>query len=227
MIKFAHIAVALFLITACSSSSEKSAIDWATEFTKQGLVEVDTVNYPIRVELRYSTNNNFVGKDVYGNLEMAYLQPETNAKLNKAASILEAEYPELEIVIWDAARPRRIQQILWDSVDVSAEERPMYVANPKTGSIHNYGGALDLTLGFKDGNLLDMGTDYDNFTKAAHIDKEDELIAMGVLSKAQARNREILRSIMVQAEFIPLTSEWWHFDAFSRDKTKQRYSIIE
>lgn len=224
-----RISLFLFMLSfliSCGSPSEKQ-INWDAEYTKQGLVKVDTLNYPIKVHLRYSTTNNFVGKDVYGSLEMAYLQPETNEKLINAASILADEYPELEFVIWDAARPRRIQQILWDSVDVSAEERPMYVANPETGSIHNYGGALDITLGFKNGNLLDMGTDYDNFTKAAHIDKEDELEAMGVLSKAQVRNREILRSIMTKAGFNTIQSEWWHFDAFSREETKQRFSIIE
>ena len=226
MIKYTLYLLLFCFVVNCDSPSVKQ-LNWDEEYTKQGLVPVDTLNNPIKVELRYSTSNNFVGKDVYGSLEMAYLQPETNEKLTTAAKILDKKYPDLTFVIWDAARPRRIQQVLWDSVDVSAEERPMYVANPETGSIHNFGGALDITLAHKNGSFLDMGTDYDNFTNIAHIDKEQELVTGGLLTELQVQNRQILRSVLEEAGFIPLQSEWWHFDAFSREETKRRFTIIE
>ncbi len=217
------------LISGCHKSNEKanSEINWNQIFASQGLSKVETEKLPILVTLRYSSENNFIGKDVYGDLEEAYLQPQTLEKLYKAAEALDTLHPELNLLIWDAARPRRIQQVLWDSVDVSAEERPKYVANPTSGSIHNYGGAVDITLANSSGEPLDMGTDYDNFTYLANIDKEAELLEKGELTKDQIQNRMILRNIMTEAGFLPLNSEWWHFDAFTREETKKRFKIVE
>jgi D-alanyl-D-alanine dipeptidase len=168
-----------------------------------------------------------LGKDVYGNLEDAYLQPEALSKLYKASELLSKSHPELKLLIWDAARPRRIQQVLWDKADIPLPERSQYVANPESGSIHNYGCAIDLTLADSAGNPLDMGTDYDDFSETAHIDNEEELVSKGVLTDLQVQNRAILRSVMTKAGFIPIRSEWWHFDAFSREETKARFKIVE
>ena len=164
---------------------------------------------------------------MYGTLEDAYLQVEALEKLYLAASFLKEDFPEYKILIWDAARPRRIQQLLWDVVDIPLSERSKYVANPSTGSIHNYGCAVDLTLTDLNGNPLDMGTDYDNFDEIAHIDEEEKLISLGLLNSEQVRNRKVLREVMTKAGFNTITSEWWHFDAFSREETKSRFSIVE
>jgi len=216
---------ALIVLVSCSESKKEPV--WNEIYTKQGLkiVEADSAN--ILVHLRYSTTNNFLGKDVYGNLEEAYLQPEALSKLYKASELLSKSHPELKLLIWDAARPRRIQQVLWDKADIPLPERSQYVANPESGSIHNYGCAIDLTLADSSGNPLDMGTDYDDFSETAHIDNEAELILKGVLTDRQVQNRAILRSAMTEAGFIPIRSEWWHFDAFSRDETKSRFKIVE
>lgn len=215
----------LILLVNCSESKKEPV--WHEVYTKQGLkvVEADSAN--ILVHLRYSTANNFLGKDVYGNLEEAYLQPEALSKLYKASELLSKSHPELKLLIWDAARPRRIQQVLWDKADIPLPERSQYVANPESGSIHNYGCAIDLTLADSAGNPLDMGTDYDDFSVTANIDNETELIEKGILTELQVQNRAILRSAMTQAGFIPVRSEWWHFDAFSREETKSRFKIVE
>ncbi|MBO6620647.1 MAG: M15 family metallopeptidase [Balneola sp.] len=215
----------LILLVSCSESKKEPV--WNEIYTKQGLkiVEADSAN--IKVHLRYSTNDNFLGKDVYGNLEDAYLQPEALSKLYKASEFLSKAHPELKLLIWDSARPRRIQQVLWDKADIPLPERSQYVANPESGSIHNYGCAIDLTLADSSGNPLDMGTDYDDFSETAHIDNEEELISKGVLTDLQVRNRAILRTVMTEAGFIPIRSEWWHFDAFSRAETKDRFKIVE
>lgn len=221
----------LFLILmfgiSCSDKPKEKKLDWGSEYKKQGLVLVDTKTANISVDLRYSGNNNFVGKDVYGTLEDAYLQVEALEKLYLATSFLKKDFPEYKILIWDAARPRRIQQLLWDVVDIPLSERSKYVANPATGSIHNYGCAVDLTLTDLNGNPLDMGTDYDNFDEIAHIDEEEKLISLGLLNSEQVRNRKVLREVMTKAGFNTITSEWWHFDAFSREETKSRFSIVE
>ncbi len=209
------------------SQSNKESMNWEKIYTEQGLEKVNTSNTNILVDLRYSTDNNFIGEDVYGNLEEAYLQPEALQKLNLAADVLKKSHPDLKILIWDAARPRRIQQVLWDTVDIPVDERSQYVANPTSGSIHNYGCAVDLTLADTTGKPIDMGTDYDNFSEAAHITNETDLIARGILTRQQVENRLILRSVMLEAGFFPINSEWWHFDAFTRKETKSRFKIVE
>lgn len=219
------ICFSLILLVSCSES--KKELVWHEVYTKQGLKVVETDSANILVHLRYSTANNFLGKDVYGNLEEAYLQPEALSKLYKASELLSKSHPELKLLIWDAARPRRIQQVLWDKADIPLPERSQYVANPESGSIHNYGCAIDLTLADSAGNPLDMGTDYDDFSETAHIDNETELIEKGILTELQVQNRAILRSAMTNAGFIPIRSEWWHFDAFSREETKSRFKIVE
>ena len=105
----------IFLIS-CSTSKEKTS--WYKVYTDQGLMVVNSDSASIKVNLRYSTTDNFIGKDVYGDLEEAYLQPEALSKLYKAAEYLNGLHPELRLLIWDAARPRRIQQVLWDQVEI-------------------------------------------------------------------------------------------------------------
>ncbi|MBR9918514.1 M15 family metallopeptidase [bacterium] len=224
---FKSVLIFSFMILLVSCSESKKEPVWHEIYTKQGLEVVKADSANIKVLLRYSTANNFLGKDVYGNLEEAYLQPEALSKLYKASELLSKSHPELKLLIWDAARPRRIQQVLWDKADIPLPERSQYVANPESGSIHNYGCAIDLTLADSSGNPLDMGTDYDDFSVTAHIDNETELIEKGILTDLQVQNRAILRSVMTKAGFIPIRSEWWHFDAFSREETKARFKIVE
>lgn len=216
----------IVILVSCSKT-KKGNMDWDKIYSEQGLEKVKTDSSNIIVKLRYSTDNNFIGKDVYGNLEEAYLQPEALKKLYQANELLTKKNPNLRILIWDAARPRRIQQILWDTVDIPLEERSQYVANPESGSIHNYGCAVDLTLADSLGNPIDMGTDYDDFSETAHITDESTLVSNDILTQQQVDNRLILRNVMTEAGFLTINSEWWHFDAFSRSETKKRFTIVE
>tara|TARA_R110002096_G_scaffold87831_5_gene201472 strand:+ start:5563 stop:6264 length:702 start_codon:yes stop_codon:yes gene_type:complete len=222
--------VSVGFLSSCNTNQkqmENTPIDWDSEFTTQGLHKIDTDSTKIIVELRYATTDNFMGKNVYGNLRTGYLQPEALSKLLNAQHMLNEEAPELRLLIYDVARPRRIQQVLWDSSDLPLEERSQYIANPVSGSIHNYGCAVDLTIAKADGTPLDMGTGYDDFSTLAHTDNEEELVAQGLLTSQQRENRLLLRSVMTKAGFLTLDSEWWHFDAFSRSETKTRFSIVE
>ena len=195
---------------------------------KQGLVDVQEIEPSILVELKYSTTDNFVGKDVYGDLTRAYLQPMAARKLAKASQYLQEHHPDLRLLVYDAARPRQAQWNLWNALpDVPEQERRKYVADPREGSIHNYGCAVDLTVATADGKPLDMGTKYDFFGEMAYPSREAALLKAGKLTKAQLDNRLILRTAMLQAGFTRIEYEWWHFNALSRERSKATYQIVE
>ena len=116
---------------------------------------------------------------------------------------------------------------MWTTLEMPFNEKVRYVSNPKNGSIHNYGCAVDLTICKSDGKLLDMGTDFDHFGRAANVSKEYLLLTDSVLSYKQFDNRKLLRKVMKSAGFSTISSEWWHFNALSRSEAKRNYSIIE
>ena len=200
---------------------------------KQGLVDVQTIDPTILVELKYSTTDNFVGKDVYGDLTRAYLQPMAARKLAQASRYLQAHHPDLRLLVYDAARPRSAQWNLWNALpNLPERERQKYVADPRKGSIHNYGCAVDLTVATKNGRSglpepLDMGTKYDFFGELAYPSQETRLLKAGKLTKQQIENRQILRTAMRQGGFSPIEFEWWHFNALAREKAKMVFRIVD
>ena len=101
---------------------------------------------------------------------------------------------------------------MWD-----AYPNPMYVANPYTkGSIHSRGAAVDLTLVDERGCELDMGTPYDFFGRAAHIDHTN-------LSKEVIENRKLLQEGLLKFGFLTIRTEWWHFSY----KANYRYKALD
>ena len=201
--------------------------DWDLELKKAGLVQIEEMDSTIMVHLAYSSTDNILGYDAYGSLEHAYLQKEAAQKLVLAQSLLTQVHPEYRLFVFDAARPRRIQQELWDHSDLPIAERSRYIANPQNGSIHNFGMAVDVGVYDIRSGLLDMGSEFDDFSQVSHINREDSLVENGYLSEAQLAHRILLRDIMVKAGFEPLDTEWWHFDAMERSRTKELFSIIE
>lgn len=193
-----------------------------------GLVNIQDVIPEALVELKYSTTDNFFGADVYGDLTSAYLQPEVAEMLKKANRILQEKYPELMLLIYDGVRPRSVQQILWDNLDKPDSIKPLYVADPKKGGLHNYGVAVDLSLAEKStGEALDMGTTYDYFGYPAYPDREDQMLQEGKITQAHVNNRKKLREVMNGAGFSGIGSEWWHFNAFSHKEAAQKFAIVE
>ena len=197
------------------------------QMIEQGLVNVQKVDSTIAVELKYSTTDNFVKKDVYGDLENAYLQPDIAKKLARASAILQKNHPGYRLLIYDAARPNSVQYILWNEIKVPERQKPQYVADPKIGSIHNFGCAVDLTVANAKGVPLDMGTPYDFFGPLAYPRSESQMLAQGKLTKAQLANRQILRQAMTQAGFRQNTTEWWHYDGLSRANAKAKYGMLK
>ena len=192
------------------------------------LVDIQELDPTLLVELKYSTTDNFMKMDVYGDLETCYLRRVPAEMLEKAHSILKENHPNLRLLIYDGLRPRSIQWTLWNTLsDVPELERTNFVADPRSGSIHNFGAAVDLTVAHKNGVSLDMGTHYDYFGDLAFPRLEDSLVVVGDLKQEQVNNRLILRHAMTEAGFSPITTEWWHFDSFPYKETKTKFTIIE
>ena len=209
----------LFFAESIASSNHDHEID---------VVNIQELDPTILVDLRYSSKNNFLKKDMYGDLEECFLRRKPAEMLCQANKYLKASHPELRLLVFDGLRTRSVQKKLWDALDtIPISERTQFVTDPKKGSIHNYGAAVDLTLALENGSELDMGTKYDHFGELAFPVLEDSLLALGKLTDKQIENRTILRKVMTKAGFSTIDSEWWHFDAFSYNETKNKYTIVE
>jgi len=217
----------LFLITGrLFAQSPSGPLEKA--MIRQGLVDVQKLDPTLLVDLKYSTTDNFVGQDVYGDLTRAYLQPMAAQKLAKANAYLRRIHASYRLLIYDAARPRTAQWDLWNALgELPERQRQKYVADPRIGSIHNYGCAVDLTIATQDGRPLDMGTKFDYFGALAYPEKEESLLKMGQLTRQQIQNRQLLRSVMRRAGYSSIKTEWWHFNAISRKQAKQTYKLVE
>lgn len=156
------------------------------------------------------------------------MQPEVADMLKDAYQELSVRHPELTFLIYDAVRPQSVQQILWDELDKPDSLKPLYVADPQRGSLHNFGVAIDLTLASKEtGVPLDMGTGYDYFGYPAYPDREAQMLEENKINEEQVANREILRQVMKNAGFTGIGSEWWHFNAYSRKVAGEKFDIVK
>lgn len=164
---------------------------------RNDLVDVRSLDSSIVLDIRYATDNNFTKTVLY---------PVARAKLRReAAESLASVQRELQqmglgLKIYDGYRPLSIQWKLWEVVP-----DPNYVADPRTGSRHNRGAAVDLTIIDSLGNELDMPTPYDDFTERAWQTFDD-------LPDTVKSNRAMLKDVMMRHGFQPIKSEWWHFD---------------
>jgi zinc D-Ala-D-Ala dipeptidase len=192
-----------------------------------GLVDIGA-SLPVHVELKYGSDDNFMKRDVYGGLRRCFLVADAATKLAAAHKLLEERAPGVSFVMYDCARPRRVQIVMWDVVKGTKQQG--YVANPHKppGSVHNTGCAVDLSLwDRKAGRPLDMGTPYDFFGKAAEPRHEVELWKDGTLTSEQLANRLLLREVMLRAGFRILPHEWWHFDCAAPHEARRKYPTIE
>jgi D-alanyl-D-alanine dipeptidase len=179
----------------------------------------------IRTDLRYGSENNFLGKNLYGDFNRCFLHRVAAEKLRRAAGALAVTRPGWKLLIFDCLRPRSLQEKLFASV--KGTSRQPYVANPRTGSIHNYGLAVDLSLEDEHGHEVDMGTKFDDFTPLAQPAQERANLAAGKLSREQVERRLLLRKIMTQAGFVQLPIEWWHYDALLKEEVRKIFKIVE
>jgi len=184
---------------------DKSKLNKATTNDLVGLLKLDNT---FIIDIKYATEDNFTKKVIYPSAK-CIIHKNTAEKLIKANN----EFKKLgyTIKIFDAYRPYSAQKILWDAASDKS-----YVADPKKGSNHNRGAAVDLTLVDKSGAEISMPSNYDEFTKRARLDYMD-------CSEEQINNRELLGKIMVKCGFNRIRSEWWHFD----DTDAKKYPILD
>lgn len=191
------------------------------------LVDIHSIDSSIQVDLKYMTEDNFMKKVLYDTLKNAFFQEDVAIRLSKCQTYLKEKYPNYSLLIYDAVRPLEVQRDMWNSLDsIPSFQRGKFVSNPARGSVHNYGAAVDITIVDSTGTPLDMGAGYDDFRDIAFPSKEWQFLSTGELTQQQVDNRKLLREIMKSQRFRNIPSEWWHFNAYSRDVTKSKYPCL-
>lgn len=173
------------------------------------LVDLEKYIPGIVLDIKYATPDNFTKQTLYS-------QPKAFARLPVAESLrkIQAELGKkgLGLKIFDTYRPYRYTVFMWNLI-----QNPMYVASPKSGSRHNRGCAVDLTLiELATGKELEMPTPYDDFTVKAHHTHWN-------LPKKAIENRSLLKTVMEKYGFTSMQSEWWHYDF----KGFQKYELLD
>ena len=163
------------------------------------LVEITPESHQVVIELAYATPRNLTGKPVYRRAA-CYLHTEAAAKLSRAVTLAGAL--GLGIKVFDAFRPSEAQWLLWNACP-----DPNFLADPRRGSPHSRGAAIDLTLLDAAGRELEMGTPFDAFTPLSHHGNTE------IPAEAQ-RNRFLLLGLMSAAGWDFYGNEWWHYQLF-------------
>ena len=217
--------IAMMLIVSSVWGQKKSDIEKQLE--KIGLQNVTEEIPGIEVYMVYATPYNFMGRVMYEDLDEAYLVPEAMEKLRKANELLRKKRMDLHLVVYDAARPRSIQEQMWKVVENTELED--FVANPykRGGGPHNYGVAVDVTLVDCTGHPIPMGSEYDYFGDRSRVDLEAELFEKGEINRRELLNRRLLREIMTEAGWLVEPSEWWHFNAMPITEASKKLPVIK
>lgn len=168
------------------------------------LVEITAARHGVELDLKYATSDNFTGQPVYSRAA-CYLHSEAEKLLITARDLAAVQGYRLRI--FDAFRPSESQWKLWNHTP-----DPDFLADPRRGSPHSRGVAVDLTLiDSETGDALDMGTGFDAFTPLSHHGNRD-------ISAEAQKNRLLLMGLMTTAGWDFFRNEWWHYQLFdSRD----------
>jgi D-alanyl-D-alanine dipeptidase len=188
--------VILFL-TVVSAKAQTVVSEVAKKVNDTSFVNLNSYSQDFEYDMKYATTDNFLKAKVYDCAECLLRLKTVKALIKANDSFMKRG---LKIKLFDCYRPLDIQKKMWKIVP-----NPSYVANPSKGSIHNRGGAVDITLVDAEGKELDMGTPFDFFgSEASHNFKK--------LSPEIMANRELLKKIMTENGFNYLESEWWHYN---------------
>lgn len=170
------------------------------QFRKPDLLELVKLDPGIKLDIRYATNENFLSTPMYSQAR-AFLQRPAAEALVRANQRLHAE--GYGVVIHDAYRPWYVTKMFWDA---TPDDKKIFVADPATGSKHNRGCAVDLSMyDLKTGREVSMPSVYDEMTPRAFADYPG-----GTTDERQ--HRATLRSAMEAEGFAVYPNEWWHFD---------------
>lgn len=161
---------------------------------------IATVSPKPALDIRYATTNNFLNRRVYS-VAKCFLMPHVAKSLIQAH--LELTQEGFGLLIFDGYRPWSVTKIFWESV--GSFER-QFLADPKTGSVHNRGCAVDLSMvDLTTGLEVEMPSLFDEMTERSYIDYEGG-------TENQRRNRSLLSSAMLNNDFTPIKTEWWHYN---------------
>ncbi|BAZ42556.1 peptidase M15D vanX D-ala-D-ala dipeptidase [Calothrix sp. NIES-4101] len=162
------------------------------------LVDIESINKKIILDIKYATKNNFLKQKLYPE-SRCILRYSTAKKLVQVQENLKQK--KLGLKVYDCYRPISVQKKMWQ---VLPDDK--YVANPARGSRHNRGAAVDITLVDSKGQKLEMPSQFDEFSVKSHRNYKGG-------SLTSRKNRQLLEDAMKKQGFIGLATEWWHFDA--------------
>ena len=169
-------------------------------FRKPELVELVKLDPTIKLDIRYATDRNFLSTPMYSQAR-AFLQHSAAEALLRAHQALKAK--GYGLLIHDAYRPWYVTKMFWDA---TPQDKKIFVADPKEGSRHNRGCAVDLTLyDLRTGKAVAMPSLYDEMSKRAYADYPGG-------TEEERRHRALLRAAMQAQGFTVYPQEWWHFD---------------
>lgn len=169
------------------------------------LIKITETEFNVKLDLRYATTNNVCNIKLYS-APICYLHKDAAEALQSAIKI--AAKKNLRFKIFDGFRPIKVQQFMYEQFP-DIDGTGGFVSNPLTGSTpHCRGVAVDLTLIDEDGNELEMGSDFDEFTDLAFHNCER-------ISPTAKKNRALLFDIMKEAGWDFYSKEWWHYQLFN------------
>ena len=170
------------------------------EFKPADLVELTDLDDTIALDVRYATEDNFMGAIMYTQARAFLQRPAAEALVRAHQSLKEKG---LGIIVYDGYRPWTITKMFWDATPKHQRD---FVANPADGSRHNRGCAVDIGLyKLATGEPVEMPSEYDEFTPRAYVD-----YAEGPNEAREARS--LLIDVMESNGFAVYSKEWWHFD---------------
>ncbi|HKP46951.1 MAG TPA: M15 family metallopeptidase [Pyrinomonadaceae bacterium] len=169
-------------------------------FRTPDLVEIIKLDPTIKLDIRYATKKNFLGRPVYTEARAFLQRPAAEALARVNQALRKQGYG---LVVFDAYRPWSVTKIFWDA---TPEDKKIFVADPAKGSRHNRGCAVDLSLfDLRTGREVNMPSEYDEMTERAHI-------GYSCAPPEAKRLRDLLRAEMVTEGFAVYEPEWWHYD---------------
>jgi zinc D-Ala-D-Ala dipeptidase len=195
--------LAVLILTAILSAllqAQQGPPKEAGPFRQPELVEIIRLDPTIRLDIRYATKNNFMGRAVYKKPRAFLQRPAAEALARVNATLRKQGYG---LMVFDGYRPWAVTKVFWDSTPVDKRE---FVADPSKGSRHNRGCAVDLTMfELKSGQPVRMPSEYDEMTERSHINYQ-------CASPEARRLRDLLRAAMEAEGFNVYEPEWWHYD---------------
>jgi D-alanyl-D-alanine dipeptidase len=193
-------ALALLLLFVAVVAFAQQPPKEAGPFREPELRELVKLDPTIKLDIRYATRNNFLGRPVYKEARAFLQKPAAEALVRANQKLRSHGYG---IVVFDGYRPWSVTKIFWD---VTPADKKIFVADPSQGSRHNRGCAVDLSLyELKTGKIVQMPSEYDEMTERAHINY--------ACATPEAKHlREMLRSAMESEGFVVYEPEWWHYD---------------